>query len=132
MNASRFPSFFGPLESSQSPNSCSILFPWLSGFCRVVKNIYRLSQTQFVAVFREQGRFRKIRNNWLKLTFQRIQKTFFAISSWTGLKTSVFCRSLCPKVEELFNKKDSVGCNNVTLFSRDSDLTSSNVHLLVR
>ena len=32
----RFPSFFGLLESSQSPSSCSIFFPWLSGFYRVV------------------------------------------------------------------------------------------------
>ena len=71
MSASCFPSFFGPLESSQCPSSCSIFFLLLSGFYRVVKNICRLSQAQFVAVFRGQGRFKKIRNNWLKLTFQR-------------------------------------------------------------
>ena len=101
MIASRFPSFFGPLESSQSPSSCSIFFHLLSGFYRVVKNICRLSQTQFVAVFRGQGRFRKIRNNYLKLTFQRSQKIFLAINSWIGLKTSVFSRSLC--VQKLKN-----------------------------
>ena len=39
----RFPSFFGPLESSQSPSSCSILFPWLPGFYGVVNHIRRWS-----------------------------------------------------------------------------------------
>ena len=33
---------FGPPESSQSPSSCSIFFPMLSGFYRVVKHICRL------------------------------------------------------------------------------------------
>ena len=56
-----FPSFFGSLESSQSPSSCSILFPWLSGFYRVVNHICRWSQTQFVAVFRGYGKKLKIR-----------------------------------------------------------------------
>ena len=57
----RFPSFFGPLESSQSPSSCSIFFPWLSGFYRVVNHICRWSQTQYVAVFRGYGKKLKIR-----------------------------------------------------------------------
>ena len=48
-------SFWGPLESSQSPSSCSIFFPMLSGFCGVVKLICRLILTQFVAVFIGQG-----------------------------------------------------------------------------
>ena len=97
MIASRFPSFFGPIESSQSQSSCSIFFPLHSGFYRVVKNICRLSQTQFVAVFRGQGRFRKIKNNWLKLTFQRSQKIFLAINSWIGLNILVFSKSLFPE-----------------------------------
>ena len=100
-----FGPFFGPLEFSQGSSSYSIFFPLLSGFYRVVKNICRLSQTQFVAVFRGQGRFRKIRNNWLKLTFQRSQKIFLAINSWIGLKTSVFSRSLC--VQKLKNSVSS-------------------------
>ena len=32
MIASRFPSFFGPLECSQSPKACFIFFPLLLGF----------------------------------------------------------------------------------------------------
>ena len=38
-----FPSFIGPLESSQYPSTCSIFFPWLSGFYRVVNHICRWS-----------------------------------------------------------------------------------------
>ena len=105
MIASRFPSFFGPIESSQSQSSCSIFFPLHSGFYRVVKNICRLSQTQFVAVFRGQDRFRKIGNNYLKLIFQRSQKIFLAINSWIGVNTSAFSKSLF--VQKLKNNVSS-------------------------
>ena len=49
----RFPSFFGPLESSQYPSSCSIFFPWLSGFYRVVNHIcsHKLGLTQPTDIF---------------------------------------------------------------------------------
>ena len=57
----RFQSFFGLLESSQYTSSCTIFFPWLSGFYRVVNHICRWSQTQFVAVFRGYGKKLKIR-----------------------------------------------------------------------
>ena len=61
MITSRFPSFLGHLECSQGPNSCSIFFPWLSGFFRVVKHHCRLIYTQLVAVFRGKGKLWKIR-----------------------------------------------------------------------
>ena len=57
----RFQSFFGLLESSQYTSSCTIFFPWLSGFYTVVNHICRWSQTQYVAVFRGYGMKLKIR-----------------------------------------------------------------------
>ena len=93
----RFPSFFGPLESSQYPSSCSIFFPWLSGFYRVVNHICRWSQTQLVAVFIGSSKILKSRNTQLKLKFQRSQKISLAINSWIGLNILVFSKSLFPE-----------------------------------
>ena len=97
MIASRFLSYFGPLESSQSPSSCSIFFPLLSGFYRVVNHICRWSQTQLVAVFIGSSKILKSRNNQLKLKFQRSQKISLAINSWIGLNILVFSKSLFPQ-----------------------------------
>ena len=95
MSASRFPSFLGPLECSQSPSSCSIFFHLLSGFYRVVKHICRLIQTQLVAVFRGQGKTWKIKNNRPKSTFQGSWKIFLAIHSLIILINFVLSRSFC-------------------------------------
>ena len=133
MITSRFPSFFEHLECSQHSSSCSIFFPWIWGFFRVVKHHCRLIYSHLVAVFRGQVERKKIRKmlnsssfwhtpnfNSLHLIFIFCLKNVFFLESCILLQVPV---SKWPGKTKIFNPISEFIEKNIFQVPQNVDFT---------